>query len=80
MQNEGNIKFNYESIVSASVKKHISESIKAAKAEGNDLASIEVDRIISEVSDKLSPSEYSSFDWDAAETFLLVYTEKEFKK
>ena len=71
---------NEEKILTASVKKHINESVNASIFEGNDTVAINSDRIISLHQDKLTPKEYSSFDVDKAEKILFRYTDKMLKK
>jgi len=64
---------NYNSILTEEVKNILSNSVSAAKAEGNDTVNINSDEIISEFTDTLSTCEYNTFDWDVAENVLFNY-------
>lgn len=81
-ENKHNIVIDYSKILSPEVKQHLKRSVDAFIAEGNNDAesvAIESDRILSEFTDKLTPSQYNAFDWDKAEEILFNETEKMIK-
>lgn len=70
----------YNKILTPQNKKIINDSVKASIAENNNTVLINTNRMISLHEDKLTPKEYSKFDSDKAEDFILDYANKKFDK
>lgn len=61
---------DYHKMLTPTVVRHLTESIEAAKYEGNEDVCIDSDRIISLFSQTLGPDKYRIFDWDIAEDVI----------
>jgi hypothetical protein len=72
--------FNYNKLLTPKAKKHIDQSIQAARFEGNKDVFIDVDMIIADYEDKQPDSKYGEVDEDKAFKFLKDYSSKLFKK